>query len=216
MERLLREKFEDSRGIGVLVGEVRSGHITGQFIERTVLKERVVDPFGKETFFEIPRYLSTAFRLSSTYPQLQIADPPRSLGTFTTFLGDCLENKVTIEPIPIKLDRLRGAMGRSAKRVVVLSTVASNISLSNTVAAEATISGEEDVSAFVREFLGRRRYNFATARFQFEVEHEVFCSEVSGSGRVRLIAGEQAAFAVFMRKMLGEIQELKPMGSRQN
>jgi len=204
-ERFLKEKYVDSRGFGVLLQDVRSNYLNGQYIEKTIVKQRVVDPFGKETIFEIPQYRTVFFRLASTSPQLELVNPLRSLGQFLTFFGDCTDNATTVEPVSFELAAVCDLLRNDGEEVSARHVSISNIALSNTVSADASIHGEEDVMSSVSSFVGKRRHLFSGAKTRFRLDGDDYCAELNSSGRVRLLLGDAAKFAGAFRRILGKL-----------
>ena len=204
-ERFLKEKYVDSKGFGVLLQDVRSNYLNGQYIEKTIVKERVVDPFGKETVFEIPQYRTVFFRLASSFPQLELVNPLRSLGQFLTFFGDCTDNSTAVEPVIFDLASVCDLLHKDGEQVTVRNASVSNIVLSNTVSADASIHGEEDVMSSVNSFMGKRKYLFSGTKTTFRLAGEDYCAELSSSGRVRLLMGDVAKFTGAFRRILGKV-----------
>jgi hypothetical protein len=52
-DRMLAEKYQDDRGWGFQVAEVRKNFLNGKFIEKNKRTESFTDPFGKIQSYEI-------------------------------------------------------------------------------------------------------------------------------------------------------------------
>ena len=203
--RFLAEKYSDERGYGVILQEARRSRLRGAYVEKAMIKEFIVDPFGKRTVFEIPRYMSVGFLLTSEYPGLEIVNSPRSIGRFLSFLGDCLENRVAIEPIAFGLVAIQAALKGHTEKVVLQAVSLKDIALSGTVSADADISGTDDVAEFVSQLTGRRRYDYSGARFCVESKGTQYRVEVNSNGKVKVIAGDASEFARLFRIVMGSV-----------
>lgn len=213
-EIFVREKYSERRGYGVIVGEVRPDHLSGEFIEKTIIKERIVDPFGKEALFEIPQYRKLSFELTTAYPQLQMINCPRTVGQFLTFVGDCLENRVAITPVSFDIGSVIRLLKSNKGTFAVQKVHARNIILSNTVSAEAVVQGTEDVNRLLTKFVGKHRFELASARMHFSVEDKEYVTEMTSSGRVRLLMGDGNRFGREIRRVLSLLRDQKPVSPR--
>lgn len=205
--RFLAENYSEERGYGVVLQEARRTRLRGAYVEKAMIKEFVVDPFGTKSVFEIPRYMSVGFLLTREYPGLEIANAPRSLGRFLSFLGDCTENRVAIEPIGFGLVAIQAALKRHADNVVVQAVSLRDIVLSGTASADAEISGTDDVSGFVSQLTGYRRYDYFGASLSIESNGSKYQVEVNGNGRVKVIAGNALDFARLFRIVISSMRE---------
>lgn len=206
----LREKYTEQRGFGVLLRERRDDYIVGDFIEKSISKERIIDPFGKETLFEIPRYRSLSFRVSIAYPQLTLINLHRSVGVFVTFLGDALDNRITITPIVFDLPQVINLLRKNAEVTSVEKLHARNITLTRTISAEAIVQGAEDVTKAAANLIGKKAFLFSSARIQFSLDGNLFSTEIMATGRVRLLKGDDDRFAQAIGGLLTDKQENSP------
>src|SRR5207244_4517213 len=96
-----RASYGPKRPWGFRLEFVRDDHISGRYIERVEWIETVVDPLGESV--DLPRidFRIVAFRLATTEPSLELANPPRSCKAFFTRLAEFLDFKVAISPITI-------------------------------------------------------------------------------------------------------------------
>lgn len=213
-EIFIREKYSERRGYGVIVGEVRPDHLSGEFIEKTILKERIVDPFGKEAIFEIPQYRKLSFELSTTYPQMEMVNCPRTVGQFLTFVGDSLENRVAIAPVSFDVGSVIRLLKANKGAFSVQRVHAKNIVLSTTVSAEAVVQGTEDVNRLLSKFVGKHRFEMASARIHFSMEDKEYLAEMASGGRIRLITGDGPRFGQEIRRVLALLRDEKPANPR--
>jgi hypothetical protein len=69
---------------GFMVTRVRESFIEARFFEKNISEELITDPFGNEIKSERISYVETAFHFSNEFPQVELLNPPRSIGPFSS------------------------------------------------------------------------------------------------------------------------------------
>ena len=149
--RMLAEKYQDDRGWGFQVAEVRKNFLNGKFIEKNKRIESFTDPFGKVQSYEIISYQEINFCFQPEWPQLRIENPPRSLGPFFTAIGECLNFQIGIGEIVISPSEWVRVVEKACKGAKVFKAQISDMAVSNLTAASMTIAGAEDVRKYIKK-----------------------------------------------------------------
>lgn len=104
-KRLGKYPFEGERNAGVVVDRARPDHLEGRYFERIAFQETVRDPRGAEFHFDRIVFNSLEFRCSVSFPQLQIADSPRSTKSFVNLLAQAADFEMTVDAITVDVKR---------------------------------------------------------------------------------------------------------------
>lgn len=104
-KRLKDLPFEDERAAGFVIDHARQGSVEGRFFERVAYQETVRDPRGEEIQFERISFNSLGFRCSTSFPQLQITDAPRSTKAFMSLLSQATAFEISVDALSTNLDK---------------------------------------------------------------------------------------------------------------
>ncbi|WP_266157569.1 hypothetical protein [Dyella silvatica] len=143
---LRQNAFGPSSDDGFLVQRVREDYIEATHIERIVLQETEFDPFDNESTFVRTSYRKTNFRLSPSFPQLEIRDPPRSLSLFFTRLSEAMSFDLSIKPLVVDLSSWLARLEEVVVEPLVIDALhAGNLQVERGVNASVLLRGDHDV-----------------------------------------------------------------------
>jgi len=158
-ERLRANPFSDEAGDGFTLERVRNSVIEGRHFEKVVVNESVSDPFGNESTFELVTYRDISFRLSRTYPQIELRNPPRSIRGFVNRLAEVMQFKVAVESLAV--DPLLWADGiKNAGQVsgYVQTIDISGVAVEAEVTARFGLVGKRDVLSAASKLVAKRAH----------------------------------------------------------
>lgn len=169
-KRLKELPFEGERTVGMVVDRARQDHVEGRFFEQVIFQETVHDPRGTEYQVERVTFNSLGFRCSTSFPQLQIMDAPRSIKPFLNLLGEATGFESTVDPLSVDLGRWISALQSQCPDDFRLDAVRlAEFALNENARARVEILSLRDV----REERGgpfqleTRRFDRAQVRFQY-------------------------------------------------
>lgn len=93
--------FDRDASDGFVLERVRDGRVDGEYIEKYEYEELEIDPFGGEVSTHRVGYRRTRFILTNTFPQIELQDPPRNIGGFSTRLAEINGFAVTIGDVDV-------------------------------------------------------------------------------------------------------------------
>jgi len=158
-ERLQANPFTDEAGDGFALERVRNSFIEGRHFEKVVVSESIADPFGKESTYELVTYRDTWFRLSRTYPQIELRNPPRSIRSFVNRIAELLQFKVSVESLTV--DPLLWADSIKASGQIsgyVQSIDISGVAVEAEVSARFGLVGSCDVLSAASKLVAKRAH----------------------------------------------------------
>lgn len=139
---------------GFILHTTRKQEIIGEYIEKIQIKEKIIDPFGNETEYDRVEFLTTRFSFSSTFPQIEIRNPPRSLQSFQARLSEACDFSIYIKPIDV--DPIRWAKKFSDLADLDLITKAvqfDNIFINNDIKGEMLIRANSNLFPILNQLL---------------------------------------------------------------
>lgn len=158
-ERLRTNPFTDEAGDGFTLERVRNSVIEGRHFEKVVVSESISDPFGKESTYELVTYRDTSFRLSRSYPQIELRNPPRSIRVFVNRIAELLQFKVAVESLTVDpllwADKIKGA-GQVAGYVQTIDI--SGVAVEAEVSARFGLVGKRDVLSAASKLVAKRAH----------------------------------------------------------
>ena len=157
---------------GFRVESKDSSGLTGQFVYKRTVDQKITLPSGEEFSQEIANIDVTKFGIdySSSGGLLYLMNPPRSTTPFFSALSEATQFGCTLDPIEVEVEKwVEHLLSRNEGISVIYLDVA-DIALSQGVRARVAIAGEKDVAAVFREAmpLGQRgRVESAKIRYPF-------------------------------------------------
>lgn len=141
---------------GFLLTTVRSDLLEGTYVERVQFVEKLRDPLGGEVSLDRVEFRQTDFRLTASFPQLELCNPSRSVKPLLNCIACALDFKVAISGIEIS--PLDWAAAIEAKGVALQITAlrSSRFPLTTSVLATVQLSGTQEVRTHLRTLVGNR------------------------------------------------------------
>ncbi len=176
-------QYSRTRRAGFQLDEVRRDFLRGRFIERLEWDEALNDPAGGEVQVRRLEVRQVRFRISAERPQLELLDPPRSLGSFVEQLSGISGQALRFSEVPVTPDAWLQALEARLGRVAVTGITAAGVVLSPSTNAAVAITGSEDVRRFLPQFARDQKLN---------IERIVAFLTAPVGGRIELLVGGRA------------------------
>lgn len=158
---------------GFRVESKDSSWLTGQFVHKRTVDQKIMLPSGEEFSQEIATIDITKFGIdySSDGSLLYLEDPPRTTTPFFSALSHATQFDCTIDPIEVNVEKWIEHLRSWNERISVTYMDVADIALSQGVRARVAVAGEKDVTAVFREAmpLGKRgKIESAKIRYPFQ------------------------------------------------
>lgn len=167
---MLAAKFHEETGFGFILGDVRKDKVTGRFIRKETITRSITNLQGETKNVQFVDFSTTRFTLFTSFPNMELENPPRRLTEFLTALGDILENKIAIIPVEATCQRWLETLAEAGCSVRTTKIVTGSIAISDTVAVKAIFSGTRDVQKEALTFLKGKK--IASVEIAGELEHD--------------------------------------------
>jgi hypothetical protein len=143
---LRRYAFNSEADDGFLVHRVREDFVEATHIEKVVLQETEIDPFDNKKTFIRTSYRRCNFRLSPTFPQLEIQDAPRSSSFFLSRLSEAMSFELAISPLTVDLPSWLSKLEEIAAEPLLVDALhVGNFEVERGVSAGVLLRGDHDV-----------------------------------------------------------------------
>lgn len=96
-------EFNEQSTDGFILERTRDAVIEGQYIEKRLLEDVTVDPFGNEQRTEFVDYRRVCFLIGSEFPEIQVMDAPRNIQGFVSRLAELNKFTLAIGPVDVNL-----------------------------------------------------------------------------------------------------------------
>jgi hypothetical protein len=198
--------FTDERGEGFVLDRSRSDSIQGKFFEKFIFSETTYDPFGGAVSYERITYRSVGFSFYSTYPEITLIDPPRSVKSMMRLLAELLDFSVAISDLRIEPLRWANAFGETnAVMPTVTSMELGDLALDENAVAKILLSGAADVQAAANRLVGGRLHTVDRVQARVVIDDQTYPLVLSSDGSARLPDNVPAA-------VVGRVREKMPKG----
>lgn len=188
---------------GFLVTRVREGSIEARFIEKLIFEEVITDPFGKEFRFERTSYVETAFRFSNEFPEVELTNPPRSIGPFSSRVLQICGFEAAWTDLNVDVltwaDNVQKQIG---DRIVIDRAHVKDVVLDEAVNFEATLTGTRDVRPSMRALLGGRQHTLDKLNFSVNISDRATRIQISADGSMQAPSGTSEELVLAVRKAL--------------
>lgn len=158
---------------GFRVENKNSSWLTGQFVNKRTIDQKITLPSGEEFSQEIATIDVTKFGIdySSDGGLLYLEDPPRTTTPFFSALSQATQFNCTIEPIEVNVEKWIEHLRTRNQKISVTYMDVADITLSQGVKARVAVAGEKDVTVVFHEAmpLGQRgRIESAKIRYPLQ------------------------------------------------
>jgi hypothetical protein len=197
-------KFVAGSLTGFRVALIRRGLIHASYIERTEFVERVVDPFG--VAMEIPRvrFDSIDFRVYSSFPQLELVNPPRNTANLISSISRIFDFSSAIEKPSADITRWLLELEEEFEKLEVTSMVFTQMPIGDRTIGQLSAKGDKDVRKEVKTFLGNRPASLSKLGFSLTFEGQPAKGEITSSCRAIVEGEESGEIMEIFRKSLAK------------
>jgi hypothetical protein len=164
---IARHPFSAQSERGFIQTEVRAKSIAGRFVQRVTGEQVFRDAFGGVVKMPFVTFETTAFRLSSVAPQVELLDAPRSARRMFQFLGELGLMSLAVDVIEVDPVAWIEALVPTFGAVTVRELGCRDLTISPSLAADMTFTGSGDVLASSRKFLGAKLQSVKFVRAEF-------------------------------------------------
>ncbi|WP_438040226.1 hypothetical protein [Sorangium sp. So ce128] len=192
---MAKAEYTRRRPTGFRVDEVRREHLAGRFIERIEWDDTVEDPAGGSLTVHRVELRQVNFRIQSATPELQIADPPRSLRSFFDHLSQCADTPVVAREVTVTPMAWLEEIEKGAGHATVLAATATGLTLSASTLATVSVVGTDDVRENLRRFTSGRNVDIERLLVQLPPPLVGRC-ELFPAGRAMIIDGDTRAMGL--------------------
>lgn len=101
---LLENSFIENSTSGFLIGLINNDFIEGDFVQRTITKEKIVRPDSSEDIIEIERFNYLSFNIvliNEGLYLISLKNPPRSIMDFLNYINIHLHNRIIVTPVEL-------------------------------------------------------------------------------------------------------------------
>ncbi|WP_440811010.1 hypothetical protein ACTACJ_13675 [Pseudomonas syringae] len=172
--KLINSPFERDGQSGFEGTAFLTNHIEAKFIERTVTKERITDPFGDTREIISTRYITTdiaIFSSNGTYV-LILRNPSRSVNTLIKKLSFIIGNSFYAALINIDIEKLGSYLNDKHKALGLSATkvLASNLILDNQSTANIELLSSSNALSSLKTHFPSQDIQIERARFSL-IDH---------------------------------------------
>jgi hypothetical protein len=185
-QRIRADILTPEKMSGFLVTRVRESSIEARFIEKLISEESITDPFGNEIRFERVSYVETAFRFSNEFPEVELLNPPRSIGPFSSRVLRICSFEAAWTDLNVDVlewaDRVQEQIG---VQIVIDRAHVRDVVFDEAVNFEATLSGTRDVRPSMRALLGERQHTLDKLHFSLNSAGRAARIQISADGSMQ-------------------------------
>jgi len=167
---------------GYTLTTVRSELIEGAFTERVDYVETITDHLGGDVSIQRVEFRRIEFRISSTYPELELRNPCRSVRPLLNTIADTLDYQVAVTEIASRPLEWAAAIAQAGNPVQVLGVRSAKFSLSNEAHASFVVAGTADVRRLLPDLIGRRRVDVSSLQCVWGLGSEQWRVELKSTG----------------------------------
>lgn len=201
--RLKEMPFSDEATDGFVIERIRDDFIEGRYIEKSNLREVVIDPFGREGVQERVTYHTTHFTLFSQYPFIELRNSQRSI---KEFLGRLLEAcNFTLIVRPIRVELLAWAENFQKLidyQILVDSIQVSGVKLDEGITGKILIKGEKDVRFAIIDILKEKKYSIDRLQLRINLSGRNVGIQLGSNGSIKIPSDFTLQFTPLLRTSL--------------
>ena len=183
---LLANQYSDLTGSGFLLSSSGSKKISGKYIEKSIDKSVVTDPFGNETESALITYYVSRFSIENSSSLLELNSPPRSLRKFISELHSLLGLGMELSDIQVDPFVWLEQIERSLSPVTVKHISASGIMVPKGGLGKVSVSGKKDIRKEFSKLIGDKKRNIDSIKFVAVINNCRISTELLKTGTVRV------------------------------
>lgn len=182
-QRMKDNNFTNHKNDGFMIDRVRDKSVEGRYIEKFAFQEMIVDPFGKEFFFDRVSYQTVEFVLFDDFPNIEIINSPRSTNSYSSKLLEICDFDLAINGIETDLIKWVENFQNATNEKINLDCIQINdLEIDFGIKAKILVKGDKDVSDAVVKFTKGKRYKVEKVQLRVPM-HDIFVSiKLSNNG----------------------------------
>ncbi len=202
-QRIRADALTPEKMSGFLITRIRESSIEARFIEKLVSEEVLTDPFGNEFRFERTSYIETAFRFADEFPEVELLNPPRSIGPFCSRVLQICGFEAAWKDLNIDvLAWADNVQGQTGDRVIIDRAHVRDVVIDEAVNFEATLSGTRDVRSSMRALLRGRKYTLDRLNFSINSGGRAIRVQISTDGSMQAPSSISDELVLAIKKAL--------------
>lgn len=187
LSKLMKDhQYTEGAGSGFLISTSTSTSLIGKYIEKTIQKSIIEDPFGSTSEIESINYYTCRFNWSSDSNYMFISEPPRSLRKFSNRLHSITNLGLVLSEVNVYPDRWLEIIEESADIVKVIKISSYGIRISHNSTAKVSVTGTQDVRTDHSKLIADKRYKVDSISFEAQFESLLVKGELTKSGSCKL------------------------------
>jgi hypothetical protein len=143
---LLKAEYVDEVGRGIVLSNTTNSEISGKYYEKNIYIEEIIHPINGLTELERYNFSDVAFNIDFELGLITLYSNIVRKNSFITFLGMCLDFKVSIIDIKINPIRLIEDIKSDIHNINIRKLVYSNIQIDNNTKVSIAINSIDDAS----------------------------------------------------------------------
>ena len=189
-------EFNSESQDGFILERVRDSLIEGQYIEKRLLEEVAVDPFGNEQRTESVDYRRVRFRIVREFPQIQVWNASRSIQGFVSRLAEMNNFALAIEPVVVNVEKWYEILSLNEQWEAQFAAIQiSEIAFQDGVVGKMFLRGD-NAREVMKQLVKNRKHS---------VERVIVCVTVGGKATsVQLFKDSAASFGTSAPDLLIE------------
>jgi hypothetical protein len=188
---------------GFMVTRVRESFIEARFFEKNISEELITDPFGNEIKSERISYVETAFHFSNEFPQVELLNPPRSIGPFSSRVLQICNFEASWTDLNVDVlvwaDNVQEQIGN---QIVIDRVHVRDVMFDEAVNFEATLFGTKDVRSSMVALLGGRKHTLDKVHFSVNSGGRAMRVQIAADGSMQAPNGISDELVLAIRQAL--------------
>jgi hypothetical protein len=195
-------EFKERSKDGFIIERAREALVEGQYIEKRLLEDVAIDPFGKEERTTFIDYRRVMFRLSGEFPQIQVWEAPRNVQGFLSRLAELNRFALGIGPLEVDVIRWSEVLARTGDlKVEVTAIQAGEIAFQDGVVGRVFLRGAQ-AQNLMRQLVKNRRHRIERAVVQITNGRKSTSVQLCKDGAASLAASAAEGLVERVRESL--------------
>jgi hypothetical protein len=200
-----KNAYGPSASTGFQLENVRRESLSGRYIERFDVVDKVADPFGASIEISRVEFKSTRFVVRTSHPGLELIDPPRSAQSCLTRIGEFIDFDTPISAEDVPLSRWLSELEHRLGRALVSGAIISEIALSAEVFSRVEVKGRSDVRRYFKQLAGGSSYVVEQMTLSFGKQPENTAIVLARNARAAIDAGNVSDVIRPLREALAAV-----------
>jgi hypothetical protein len=163
--------------------------ITGTFVERFESEQNVTDPFGNLKIYKVINYSQARFNITTSFPHLELIEPPRSVAPLLTELSRAFGNNLVFSQIQLDVPQFINDFRHKVSSLFVTSATLDDVPLTNDIFARIHVNGSGEIRNHLKELNLAHKIEFQKVCVCGHTKTGQFRLELSSDARLQVQAG---------------------------